>query len=122
MRSHPTTVRAKEHLDRLREKPRHVRENITLLVSGGLTLIVFVGWFGALASSDKFALSPTTKESAPIENPAQKAKESWNSLLGAAGAAQTGGSTSPASITIVDEERKDEEYSQNATDQKVIHF
>ncbi len=124
MRNHPTTLRAQEHIENLRAKPLHVRENIALAVAGGVTLIVFLGWFAELATSRTFALTPTSPTAAaPIENPVDKAKSSFSTLLGAAGAATQGDSASPSSgIKILDSESKTNQYSQNATDATVIHF
>lgn len=122
MRNHPTTIRVAEHIDRLREKPHHVRESITMLVSGGITLLVFLGWLAAFASSNTLALSPVPKSN-DIPSPLAKAKEttdSVSSLLGAAGAA-AGVSASSPQIHIVDTSPQ-LDSNQNNTDQTVIHF
>jgi len=123
MRNHPTTLRAKEHVENLRAKPLHVRENIALGASLAITLVVFVGWLGAFVTSNTFALAPAADTHTPtIENPIDKAKTSFGSFLGAAGAS-TGNATSPTpAITIIDSSSSDASAPQNATDAKVIHF
>lgn len=129
MRNHPTTVRMREHVETLRGKPQHVRENIALLVSGGITLVVFLGWSAALLNSNTFALSgPSSEEATEIESPLTKAKEtkeSFNSLLGAAGASGRGDQAQEPAITIVDGKApsaSDERENLNDTKETVIHF
>ena len=94
-----------ETVHSLRQKPLHVRENIALGVAGGITAIVAVGWFAATAVSGTFSLAPKsipTNTAAPaFAKAADSTKTSFDSLLGAAGAA-VGATNTPNSITIVD--------------------
>ena len=124
MRHQPTTAHLKQKVDDLRERPQHVRERIALLVSGGITLVVFLGWFGALASSNTFALSPIDGSADSLANPLAKVQESkgaFSTLLGAAGASQGDETPAPA-ITILDSDTPKDQHTQNATDATVIHF
>jgi hypothetical protein len=117
---HPATTRMHEKLQEIKAKPEHVRQNIALGVSGGITLIVFAGWLGALSHNHTFALdSSVPKEvTAPNEKLAET-KSNFSSLLGAAGAA-FGATTSPSEIKIIDSAPKTEQ--QTPSEQTVIHF
>lgn len=118
---HPTTLKMQEKLQQIKDKPQHVRENIALGISGGITLLVFIGWAGSLASTHTFAISSPIPASATIASPLAKAtetKESFSNLLGAAGAPGKESMQAPR-ITIVDSPA--EEFTL-APDQTVIHY
>lgn len=94
------------HLNRLREKPAHVRHTIALSVSGGITSLVFVGWAVAMTSSGAFATAGSSMaQSVTPPEDVQKSLEAGgrgvNSLLGAATAALTGSSTSAVEVVDV---------------------
>ncbi|MDB5189413.1 MAG: hypothetical protein JWL82_370 [Parcubacteria group bacterium] len=102
------TRRVHEVVHTLRQKPLHVRENIALGVSGGITLLVAIGWMGALVAGGTLRLDSGTLASSGAGAPdvtqvVASSKSSFSDLLGAAGAA-FGGATSSPSIEIVDTE------------------
>ena len=118
---HPTTTRLHEKLQVIKAKPQHVRQNIAVGISGGITLLVFVGWLGALSNNNTFALTHGTGTEVP--NPVQKvadAKDTFTSLLGAAGSA-FGATTSPSEIKIVDTQAPRPDPT-SQPEQTVIHF
>ena len=111
-----------ERLQAIKDKPQHVRENIALAISGGITLIVFLGWAGSLANSRVFSLNAPITRTADIENPLAKAsetKQSVSNLLGAAGASKTKDENAPA-IQIVDSPAP--EKTLQVQEQTIIHF
>lgn len=94
------------HLNRLREKPAHVRHRIAVGVSGGVTALVFAGWVMAMGSSGVFAVagSSVAKSVTPPEDVQQvftQGTKGMNSMLGAATAALTGSSTSAVEVVDV---------------------
>jgi hypothetical protein len=96
------TDRIIEHIDRLREKPEHVRHRIAVLTAAGVTGLVAVTWMGALATSGTLAL--TSNETAPATEMSESITEStsaFSNLMGAAGAAFSA-SSSAASLDIVE--------------------
>ena len=96
------TDRIIEHIDRLREKPEHVRHRIAVLTAAGITGLVAVTWMGALATSETFALKTT--ETAPETEMSESISEStsaFSNLMGAAGAAFSG-TSSVAALDIVE--------------------
>ena len=114
------TTRFQDHIQTLKDKPEHVRQNIAIGVSGGITLLVFVGWLGALSNNHTFALkpAPTTEIPSPLAK-AQETKDTFSTLLGAAGSA-FGATTSPSEIKIVDTQPP--ARSAPAPEQTVIHY
>ena len=117
---HPTTTRFHEKLQIIKNKPEHVRQNIALGVSGGITLLVLAGWLGALSHNKTFALDSNTQSDIP--NPVEKVAETrdtFSNLLGAAGSA-FGATTSPTEIKIVDTEPP--AHSAPGPEQTVIHY
>ncbi len=109
----------------LRQKPLHVRENITLGVAGGVTALVALAWFFATLSSGTFSLAPSSFASTESPNVSKTVVESttnFTQLLGAAGAAISA-SSSPAAITIVDTKVNSTLDQQTVpADATVIHF
>lgn len=114
------TDRIIEHIDRLREKPEHVRQRIALLTAAGVTGLVAVTWMGALAASGTLALKPVAEPEIAAE-PAP----SFSRLVGAAGAAFNATSSDPA-LEIVDTRMSSTLDSQqkpaNDTNKTVIPF
>lgn len=95
------TDRIIEHIDRLREKPEHVRHRIAVLTAAGITGLVAVTWMGALAASGTLALN--TNEVAEGGSGAGEVSEAitestsaFSNLMGAAGAAFNATSTEAA--------------------------
>lgn len=110
-----------EKLQTIKDKPQHVRENIALAISGGITLIVFLGWGVSLANSHTFAISSPVPTSPELTSPLAKAdetKKSVSNLVGAVGALSSGSSTEPK-IQIVDSPTQ---ISAPEPEQTVIHF
>lgn len=119
--------RIHEVVHTLRQKPEHVRENIALGVSGGITLVVALGWMVATVASGSFSLTPSATLASAGGNDMKQAmtssKDSFSQLLGAAGAAVGATSTAPATITIVDTEvHSTLDQPTVASDETVIHF
>lgn len=80
------TDRIIEHIDRLREKPEHVRQRIAVLTAAGVTGLVAVTWLAALATSGTLALKgPGLND--PKPQVFAEAPTSFSNLVGAAGAA-----------------------------------
>lgn len=108
----------------LRAKPLHVRENIAIGVSGGVTLVVALGWLVATAASGTFTLAPTTfaNDDAGMKTAVAASKTNFSNLLGAAGAA-FGATTSAPTITVVDTSvHSTLEDDSVSPEQTVIHF
>ena len=117
-------ARLHETIHTLRAKPVHMRENIAIVTAGGITLVVAALWFVANAASGTFAIGPSAFPANPEAGKAVAASsEGFSQLLGAAGAALSG-SSSPATITIVDTQVHStlDTGNQNDTNQTVIHF
>jgi hypothetical protein len=97
-----------QHVERLRTKPLHVRRNIAVGVSTGVTALIAVAWFGTLAATGAFSLAPQPQQAnsvvanAPdIKQAVASAKTNFSDLLGAAGAASST-STPATGLTIVE--------------------
>ena len=111
----------------LRQKPEHVRQNIAVGVSGGVTLVVALAWLVTSVASGTFSISPTkfTSDTSDASQAVATSKNSFSELLGAAGAAVGAAPGSPASITVVDTkvhstlEETSPQADRNVT---VIHF
>lgn len=94
------------HIDRLKEKPSHVRERVAFGISGGVTALVAIGWLVAMSSSGAFSIA--TKSVANSVSPTADVTKSFTQgssnateLLGAASAA-FGGQTAASEIKVVD--------------------
>lgn len=108
----------------LRQKPRHVRENIAVGVAGGVTLVVALGWLVGNSVSGTFVLAPkaVAVDAAQVAQSAAPAQNNFSQLIGAAGAA-LGATSSAAHITVVDSQTaRQVPQDLNDTDQTVIHF
>lgn len=120
------THRVHEVVRDLRAKPRHIRERMALGVAGGVTLVVALGWVAASAATGVFSLSPSTLANAPSTNVGEavaQGKSNFSDLLGAAGAAFSGSSTT-AQIQVVDSSNPPAATDQNNnnTSATVLHF
>ena len=97
-----------DFIERLRQKPEHVRKRIAAGTAITLTGIVTLGWVGALAAGNAFILKPTPSETTLTQSGSElsgtfsEARTSFSSLMGAAGTAQ--GGKESASLIIVDSE------------------
>jgi len=119
------TTRVHEVVKTLREKPEHERQRMALGVSFGITLVVALGWIGALSANHTLAINPASENAQATAQASTAAKTGFSDLLGAAGAAFGGSSssTAPADITVVDSKTTtslDENTVPN--DVTVIHF
>lgn len=114
------TDRIIEHIDRLREKPEHVRQRIAFLTAAGVTGLVAVTWMGALATSGTLALKPVAEPT-----PVAEAAPSFSRLVGAAGAAFDPASNDPE-LEIVESRTSstldNQQKPANATNKTVIPF
>lgn len=115
-----------EIVHELRQKPEHVRQNMAFGIAAGTTLVVALGWFGAMSITGSFSLAPTSPVAdAGASAPTPAKNTSLTDLMAAAGAAiGATATTAPASITIVDanatsSKTSDQSVPQDAT---VIHF
>jgi hypothetical protein len=97
----------KHHLNTLKSQPSHVRERVAVGVSGGITALVAVGWFAAMATSGSFSLA--TKSVAESVRPPQEVTQgvaassgTFKSLMGAAGEALGGKGANTPAISVVE--------------------
>ncbi len=121
------TGRIIEHIDRLREKPEHVRHTIALGVAFGISGLVAVTWMMAMATSGTLALQSNTVSETPEAAAVAESATAFNSLMGAAGAAFNATNTDAALDIIESETRTSstlnaQNQSVNATDKTVIPF
>jgi hypothetical protein len=108
----------------LRQKPQHVRENIAIGASLGITLLVAVSWLGVNAARGTFALAPSTFAPGVIasDEAIASTKDNVSDLLGAAGSAFAPPSSGP-SIEIVDTQvHSTLDQGTVPSDLTVIHF
>lgn len=122
-----------DHIDRLREKPEHIRHRIALGVSGGVTALVVVVWAMVLVSSGTLSLKATEVAAMDqgtgdvsderMKQAFSETKSSFSSLMGAAGAAM-GATSTEAALSIVSERTSTtmDAKVDNATDKTVISF
>lgn len=125
------TGRIIEHIDRLREKPEHVRHNIALGVAFGISGLVAVTWMTAMATSGTLALQSNTVDETPegseMSAAVVESTSAFSSLMGAAGAAFNATNTDAALKIIESETRTSstlntQSQSANASDKTVIPF
>ncbi len=124
------TERIIDHIDRLREKPEHVRHRIAVLTAAGITGIVAVTWMGALASSGTLALKTgATPENGSgtgeVTKTISESTSAFSNLMGAAGAAFNATSTE-AALQIIETRTSSTLDAKvgpaNATNKTVIPF
>lgn len=125
------TDRIIEHVNRLREKPHHVRHNIAMGVAFGITGLVALGWMTALATSGTLALESNSPEEraadAKLSETVAESTNSFSNLMGAAGAAFSMASSSPELDIVEGEARTRSTLDTNTkpandTDKTVISF
>ena len=116
-----------DHLDRLREKPEHVRHRIAFLTSAGVTALVAILWVTALATSGTLALKQTAPEVVDgqprVAETFAETKSAFSELMGAVGAAAGATSSEPTLTTV--ESRTVTTFDTkigNDTDKTVIPF
>lgn len=103
------TQRIIEHIDRLREKPEHIRHRIAMGVAFGITAVVAAGWMTAMATSGTLALKSSTNEApgsgSDVAAAVTESTSAFSSLMGAAGAAFSATSTE-AALDIIESETR----------------
>ena len=98
-----------EFIDRLRQKPEHVRRRIAAGTAITITGLVTLGWMGALVAGNAFILTPSTdapslaETGSPLTEAVANRPENRQNLLGGVGAA---GGGEESSLIIVEEEAK----------------
>lgn len=126
------TENLKGHIDRLREKPEHVRHQIAFGLAAGLTSLVAVGWGIALTTSGALAINSDVQPQAAtgpgtesLSESLKEPAENFSNLVGAAGAA-FGATSSEAALRVIDSRTSStlegRAQSSNATDKTVIPF
>lgn len=124
------TDRIIEHIDRLREKPEHVRHRIAVLTAAGITGLVAVTWMGALASSGTLALNTNEVQeggsgTGEVSEAISESTSAFSNLMGAAGAAFNATSTE-AALQIIETRSSStldgKVAPANATNKTVIPF
>ena len=94
-----------EFIDRLRQKPEHVRRRIAAGTAVTVTGLVALGWMGALIAGNAFILTPSTdapslaETGTPLSDAVANRPGGMPNLMGAAGAA---GTKQEASLIIVE--------------------
>lgn len=95
---------------KLKQKPEHVRRQITVGASAGITALVAVIWVTTMATSGTFALgTKPANTTGANQMPSSDAfalsgtnvKSNFSQLVGAVGSAISGTSSQPA-LTIID--------------------
>ena len=99
--------RLKQHLHTLKRQPSHVRERVAVGVSGGITALVAVGWFTAMATSGSFSMA-TSSIAESVRTPQEvtdgvaASSGTFKSLMGAAGEALGGKGADAPAISVVE--------------------
>jgi len=119
------------HIERLREKPEHVRHRIALLTSAGATALVAILWVTAMAASGTLALKTETVASSAagtgsdVKEALAEPASAFSNLMGAAGAA-FGATSTEAALRIIETRTSSTLDSQtkpaNDTSKTVIPF
>lgn len=90
-----------DFIERLRAKPEHVRKQIALGTSAGVTGIVALGWIGAFVATGPLTLAePATGSFANAAPALEEPRSSFSQLFAAVGAA--GQSSDEGELTIID--------------------
>ena len=99
-----------DFIERLRQKPEHVRRRIAAGTAVTLTGLVALGWVGALAAGNVFILTPVedgptlAQTSGQLTGAVSNARTSFGELMGAVQSAESG--SDEASLIIVESEAK----------------
>lgn len=124
------TERIIDRIERLREKPEHVRNRIALLTAGTATALVALVWMTAMATSGTLALKTdavadeAADTSSDVKAAFKESSTAFSSLMGAAGAA-LGATSTEAALKVMESRTTstfDTKPSGNATDKTVIPF
>jgi len=114
------------HIERLKEKPSHIRERIAFGISGGITGLVAIGWLVAMSSSGSFSLATKSvanavTPSAEVSQSVSQSTSNFSSLMGAA-AASFGVGGDAANVKVVDTKTTSTLDTSEATSATVIPF
>ncbi|HYE23306.1 MAG TPA: hypothetical protein VEA92_02545 [Candidatus Paceibacterota bacterium] len=97
-----------DFIERLRQKPEHVRRQIAAGTAVTMTGLVALGWVGALAAGNVFILTPVedapslAQTSGELTGAVKDARTSFSDLMGAVNNAD--GATNEPSLIIVESE------------------
>lgn len=99
--------RTQEFLDKMREKPEHVRKQVAVGASGVVTGLVALVWFGTLAATGAFTLAPAGEvaqepQAAPVAFTNTNVRSNFQELLGAVGAATGATPSEEPGVTVID--------------------
>lgn len=114
-----------DFIERLRQKPEHVRRRIAAGTAVTLTGIVALGWVGALAAGNVFILKPVNESASLAQTSGQltgavkSAQTNFSDLMGAV--KQSEASKEP-SLIIVEGETKVEAAAPKEDTRTVIPF
>lgn len=113
------------HIQKLQDKPLHVRERIAFGTSAGITAIVAIGWLVGMSASGSFSLATksiaeSVRPPETVSNTLSEGNANFKSLLGAASTA-LGNPDAPAAINVVDA-RTSTTLPADATTATVIPF
>ena len=97
-----------DFIERLRQKPEHIRRKIATGTAITLTGLVALGWVGALVAGNAFILQPTSdgptlaQSGSELSGAVKEAPFKFSDLMGAVGA--SGSSEDQSSLIIVESE------------------
>ncbi|MDO8623881.1 MAG: hypothetical protein Q7R54_00820 [bacterium] len=110
------------HIERIREKPEHIRKQVALGIAVILTAIIALVWLGASLATGTFALRGSSfAENTSEATPVATKSGGFMSLLGAAGAALTGSQGSPH-IEVVGESKGESKVEATKNEPTVLPF
>lgn len=101
------TERIIEHVERLREKPEHVRHAIAMGVAFAFTGLVAFGWITAMATSGTLALKSNAAveevrgAGTDVSEVVAESSSAFSNLMGAAGAA-LGATSTEAALRVIE--------------------
>lgn len=115
----------RDFIENLRAKPEHVRRQVAMGASAGVTGVVAVAWAAALFASGGLTLAPASAETvsgADFDALAEDTRSAFSELLGAAGAAGGASASQQAGIRVVDGETSStlERDEAPAADQRTV--
>ena len=89
------------HIEHVRSKPHHVRKQIAFAVALGATAIIALLWLVISLATGAFKIQDVSFAEAQAQAAQPAAPVQNNSLLGAAAAALSGSSDTPAKLEVV---------------------
>lgn len=109
-----------DFIERLKAKPVHVRHRIMFLTAGGVSALIAIVWFGALASTGAFTLTPTTvaSDGTPAAQIGQTMTQAASGL--SAFTSASGAGTNQSTIQVVNTDGT--QTAAPAADQTVLPF